>query len=209
MFTNRLLHSVASVSLLLILSACASLITPNFTQTLSELRPGQYKLDPEHAYIHFRIEHLGLSTVVGRFNKADASLDFDPQQIDTLELEGLVDMAALDLNNRDLEKRLRGRDWFNTEQFPQASFATTLVTPTSSDTFTIEGNFTLRGISKPLALEARFKGGADNLLTGKYTLGFAASGSFLRSDYGMTSLGALVADEVFVEINAEFQRSDE
>lgn len=191
----------------LCLSACAALITPNYTQQVAELRPGQYQLDVEHAYIHFRIEHLGLSTIVGRFNKAAASLDFDPEALGELQLDGYVNVDAIDLNNRELEQRLRGRDWFDTARFPQARFSTVSVTPTGGGTLTIEGNFTLRGITRPLVLEARFKGGADNLLSGKYTLGFAANGSFLRSDYGIDGLGGLVADEVFVEINAEFQKS--
>lgn len=206
--TQTLLRACISALALLCLSACAALVTPNYTRTVVELRPGQYQLDTDHAYVHFKIEHLGLSTIVGRFNKADASLDFDPQALAELKLEGFVDVEAIDLNNRDLEKRLRGRDWFYTERFPQASFSTNTVTPGVDGNFIIEGNFTLRGISKPLVLDARFKGGADNLLTGKYTLGFAATGSFLRSDFGIDGLGGLVADEVFIEINAEFQKSD-
>jgi polyisoprenoid-binding protein YceI len=59
-----------------------------------------------------------------------------------------------------------------------------------------------------MLLDASFKGGADNLLSGKYTLGFAADTSFRRSDYEIDSLGALVADVVFVEINGEFQAAD-
>lgn len=205
---QTLLRAGTSALALLFLSACTALVTPNYTRSVTELRQGQYQLDTDHAYVHFRIEHLGLSTIVGRFNKADASLDFDPQALAELELEGFVDVEAIDLNNRDLEKRLRGRDWFDTDRFPQATFSTNTVTPGVDGNFIIEGDFTLRGVSKPLVLEARFKGGADNLLTGKYTLGFAATGSFLRSDFGIDSLRGLVADEVFIEINAEFQKSD-
>lgn len=194
--------------LALLLSGCTSLITPNYSQDLAQLRSGQYRLDPEHAYIHFKIEHLGLSTIVGRFNRADASLDFDPDSIDELQLEGYIDVAEIDVNNRDLEKRLRGREWFDTDRFPRATFSTVSVTPTSANTFLIEGDFTLRGVSKLLSLEATFKGGADNMLTGKYTLGFAATGSFLRSDYGIDGFGALLADNVTIEINAEFQKED-
>ena len=204
----RLLCSLAILVGLSVVSGCASLVTPNYTQELTELRSGQYVLDPEHTYIHFRIEHLGLSTIVGRFNSADAVLDFDPLDTASLNLEGFVDVASIDLNNRDLEDRLRGVDWFNTDRFPQASFTTQSVTPQSANTFLIQGSFDLRGIEKPMTLEATFKGGADNLLTGKYTLGFAANSSFLRSDYEIDGFGALLADEVFIEIHAEFQKSD-
>ncbi|MBX2883205.1 MAG: YceI family protein [Granulosicoccus sp.] len=208
---NRLKHNL-TISLIGVVAAttligCASLVTPNYTQTFERLRPGQYQLDPEHAYVHFKVEHLGLSTVVGRFNQLDASLDFDPESIDDLKLEGRVDMQSVDMNNESLEKRLRGSDWFDVANFPEASFTTQSVTPGSANQFRLEGNFTLRGISRPLILDVQFKGGADNILTGKYTVGFAANASFLRSDYGIDSLGGLVADEVFVEIHAEFQRA--
>lgn len=191
-----------------VICGCASLVTPNYSQELTELRSGQYVIDPDHTYIHFHIEHLGLSTIVGRFNSADAVLDFDPLSMASLDLEGFVNVASIDLNNRDLEDRLRGADWFDTDQFPQAMFSSAVITPISANTFSIEGSFNLRGIEKPMTLEATFKGGADNLLTGKYTLGFAATASFLRSDYGIDGFAALVADEVFIEIHAEFQKTD-
>ncbi|MFK7893391.1 MAG: YceI family protein [Granulosicoccus sp.] len=193
----------------LLLAGCAAIVTPNYTQTVEALRAGQYELDTDHAYIHFGIEHLGLSTIVGRFNNAEATLDFDPEAVTALRLDGRVDVASIDLNSAALEKRLRGQDWLNTERYPQATFTSVRVIPVDSNIFNVEGDFTLRGVTRKLTLETHFKGGADNLLTGKYTLGFSASGSFLRSDYGIDGFRGLIADEVSVEINAEFQRTGE
>jgi len=189
------------------LSACASVVRPNYTQTLAELRSGVYALDPEHAYLLFRIEHLGLSTVVGRFNTVSASLDFSPEALTDLALEGVIDTQSIDLNNDDLESRLQGPDWLGTNRFPEARFISTSVVPGEGNAFILKGDFTLRGVTKPVSLAATFKGGADNLLTGHYTLGFAATGSISRADYGIDSLAALVADEVYIEIHAEFQRT--
>jgi polyisoprenoid-binding protein YceI len=183
-------------------------VRPNYTQTLSELRSGDYSLDPEHVYVHFNIEHLGLSTIVGRFNTVDASLNFDPASIESLQLDGIIDVASIDMNNESLENRLRGSDWLNTQIFPEARFQTSSVTGSQDNDFTINGEFTLHGITQPMSLNATFKGGADNLLTGKYTLGFTANGSFLRSEFGVDGFAALVADEVFIEIHAEFQKNN-
>ncbi len=193
--------------MLILVSGCASIVRPNYTQSLAELRAGAYTLDPDHAYLIFRIEHLGLSTVVGRFNTVEASLDFDPETMTELNLEGIIDTSSIDMNNADLEQRLRGSGWLDTENFPQATFTSESVEPGSDNSFILNGNFTLRGITQPVALTATFKGGADNLLTGRYTLGFEASGSILRSDFGVDSFAALVADEIFIEIHAEFQRN--
>lgn len=190
------------------LAGCASLVRPNYTQALSEFRSGEYSLDPEHAYVHFNVEHLGLSTVVGRFNTVDASLDFDPASLDELQLDGVIDITSIDMNNESLENRLQGSDWFDTKRFPEATFKTRTVTVGNNNEFVITGDFSLHGITQPLSMNAVFKGGADNLLTGKYTLGFSATGSFLRSDYGVDAFAALVADEIFVEIHAEFQKNN-
>ncbi len=195
------------VCVLIVASGCASLVRPNFSQSVVELRAGDYTLDPEHAYLHFKIEHLGLSTVVGRFNTVQASLDFDPKSLPEMRLDGVVQLDSIDMNNDTLERRLKGRDWFDTGNYPQASFVTTSVIPGEGNQFVINGELTLRGQTQELALDAIFKGGADNLLTGKYTLGFAATGVFLRSDFGMDAFGALVADEVFLDIHGEFQRT--
>ena len=79
--------------------------------------------------------------------------------------------------------------------------------PGEGGAFVVTGDFTLRGVTLPLELDGRFNGGADNILTGRYTLGFAASGSLSRSAYGIDAFGALVGDEVGIEIHAEFQRA--
>ena len=208
-FNVKLLRTVCAIVLLGgVISGCASLVRPNYTQTLTELRSGAYSLDPEHAYLNFKIEHLGLSSIVGRFNMMAASLDFDPDKPANLVLEGVVDTASIDVNNASLENTLRKADWLGSETYPEAVFVSESVEPLEGNSFVVNGLFTLRDISKPIALQATFKGGADNILTGKYTLGFSATGSILRSDYGIDAFAALVADEVFIEIHGEFQRSD-
>jgi len=148
------------VALLIVLcifvSGCASVLRPNFTQSLGELRSGAYTLDPEHAYLIFRIEHLGLSTIVGRFNMMDASLDFNPAALADLSLDGIVDVASIDLNNTSLENRLRGSQWLDTESFPQARFVSETVQPLSGNSFIVNGVFTLRGVTL-LLRDRRFR----------------------------------------------------
>lgn len=187
-------------------NACTSLVTPNYTAERAELRSGNYTLDTEHAYLHFRVKHLGLSTVVGRFDTVDATLDFDPARMDELQLDGVVDMGSVNLNNASLESRLRGSGWFDVANHPDARFTTTSVVPVDGERLTVTGDFTLRGQTLPLTLDVRFVGGADNLLTGRYTVGFESTGELSRAAYGIDGLGALVGDSIGIEIHAEFQR---
>lgn len=199
--------TLAVIALCCYLSSCASLVRPNYSQELAQLRPGAYTLDPEHAYVIFRIGHLDLSTIVGRFNVVAGSLDFDPANMSDLSLQGIIEASSIDMNNAELEATLQERAWFNSASYPQINFVSTSVQRTEESGVSITGNLTLRGVSKEIVLQARFNGGADNFLTGKYTLGFSANTVINRSDYGMDSFAALVGDEIDIELHGEFQRN--
>jgi len=200
-----LLCTLAVVTLLGI-SGCAALLTPKVEVEISKLKAGQYSLDKTHATLLFKIQHLGLSTYVGRFNRIDASLDFDPANVASARLEAIIEIDSLDVNDSGLKQDLMGTGWFNQAQYPQATFSTISVTPKSANEFEFVGNLSWRGVTKPVTLTATFHGGANNILTGKYTLGFSAKGSFLRSDFGMDKFIPLVGDKVNIEAFAEFQK---
>ena len=206
----RIFFNLRRLSLLLICSvflvSCDRLLTPDFNTDVTELRGGAYTLDPDHATLLWKINHLGFSTFIGRFNDFNASLDFDPENIEASQVEVVINTAGLDINNEEFAEELRGDAWFNVEQFPQAVFRTTsFVESVDEDTFVFVGDLTLLGVTAPVDLEINFHGGGRNFLTRSYTLGFSASTSFLRSDYGLdrfTSFG--VGDEIELEIHVEF-----
>jgi len=194
------------VCILVSLTGCAALLTPNVKTELQELRAGEYKLDKSHTSVIFKITHLGLSTYVGRFNDYDASLDFDPDNIAATNLEAKVLPSSVDTNNEKLEKTLQESDWFNTAEYPEINFTTESVELQTDNTFLFTGLVTLRGVTKPVTLNAKFNGGAVNILTAKYTLGFEATTTIKRSDFGMDEYIPLVGDDVQIEIYAEFQK---
>lgn len=194
------------VATVLVLGGCASLVRPNFETETAKLRAGEYVIDPNHTFVIFRINHLGLSDVIGRFNDIEASLSFDPDTPEAMQLDGRIAAASIDLGNEEFEDQLRGGAWLDSEQYPFITFTTNTVTVEPAGDLTIEGDISLRGVTQPLTLQARFNGGADNLLTGKYTLGFSASTTLLRSDFGIDQFGALIGDSINVAIEAEFQR---
>ena len=190
----------------LFLVSCDRLLTPDFNTDITELKGGAYTLDPDHATLLWKINHLGFSTFIGRFNDFDASLDFDPENIEAADLEVIINMAGVDINNSEFAEELRGSDWFDVENFPQAVFRTTsFVETVDEDTFIFQGDLTLLGNTAPVNLEVNFHGGGRNFLTRSYTLGFSASADFQRSAYGLdrfTSFG--VGDDIELEIHVEF-----
>jgi polyisoprenoid-binding protein YceI len=206
----KLFSKYYRVSLALVCSiflvSCDRLLTPDFNTEITELKGGAYTLDPDHATLLWKINHLGFSTFIGRFNSFDASLDFDPENIEAAELEVIIDVAGVDINNPEFAEELRGPDWFDVENFPQAVFRTTsFVEAVDEDTFIFQGDLTLLGNTAPVNLEVNFHGGGRNFLTRSYTLGFSASANFQRSDYGLDRFASFgVGDDIELEIHVEF-----
>jgi len=198
-------------TLLVVLSGCASLLAPKVQKDVLQLRAGAYELDTRHTALLFKVGHLGLSTYVGRFNEIKATLDFDPNNIQATKLEAIIEIDSLEINDPDLAKQLMGKTWFNQKRYPQASFKTLSVAPVTDSQdgsqFDFTGLLSFRGVEKPLTVRATFNGGANNILNGKYTLGFNATASFLRSDFGMGAFVPLVGDEIQLEAFAEFLRN--
>ncbi|MDO8346094.1 MAG: YceI family protein [Cellvibrio sp.] len=190
----------------LLLGSCGTLIKPNVKTGIVQLEKGSYKLDQTHVAVLFKINHMGLSTFVGRFNKVDATLEFDPNNIAAAKLSAIIDVASLDANNRDLEETLRGSSWIDTEKYPQAFFKTTSVSVLDQNSAIFSGELTLHGVTAPINLTVTFNGGANNMLTGFYTLGFSASSTFNRSTFGIDYLIPAIGDAVAIEVFAEFQQ---
>ena len=206
----RLFKKFYRFSLILLCSvllvSCDRLLTPDFNTDITELRAGQYTVDPDHASVLWKINHLGFSTFIGRFNDIEASLDFDPENFENSSIEVIINTAGLDINNPEFAEELRGSNWFDVENFPQAVYRTTSFVESNGNAFVFEGELTLLGVTAPVALNVVFNGGGRNFLTRKYTLGFSASANFQRSDFGLsrfTSFG--VGDEIELEIHIEFQ----
>lgn len=199
----------AGIAALLTLSACGYLIPAHHQTTEpSELPEGAYRLDPEHTALLFKIDHLGFSQFVGRFDRVEASLDFDPEKPQTSKLTVLVDMASVDVNPPEFAKELRGPDWFDVERYPEARFESRTIEVTGESRGIVRGDLTMHGIARPIALDVTFNGGGDNLITGDYTLGFAASGTLKRSDFDLGAYAPAIGDEVTLEISVEFGRTD-
>ena len=186
------------------IGGCVSFLTPSVSSKLEALPAGQYLLDKSHATLLFKVEHFGLSQYVGRFNEFDATLDFDPKNIEQTKLQAIIEMGSLDINHQSLTKQLLSSKWFDQANHPQAKLTSVGLRQVGESDFQLDGNLAWRGVSKPIVLQLKFNGGANNLLTRKYTLGFHASGSFLRSDFGVDAYLPIVGDEVKIDVYAEF-----
>lgn len=160
-----------------------------------------YKIDPGHASIHWKVSHLGFSTMVGRFNRFSGTFVYDPDNPGTeprAEIE--IQMDSLDSNHSLRDKHLRA-DFFQTDQFPTATFESTSFEG-GRDGGVLTGNLTLHGVTKEIHVEVRHVGeGRDPW--GAYRAGFAATATIDRRDFGIDrDVGPqswLVDLEIFLE----------
>ena len=174
---------------------------------------GAYTLDKTHASITFRVNHLGFSRYTAKFKQFDAQLQFDPENIAASSVTATIDPRSLDLDSPPpgFVDQLLGEQWFNVAQFPLMSFKSTKVEALEGNKARVTGDFTLHGVTKPVVLDATFNGGyAGHPMDPHARVGFSASGTLLRSDfgidYGIPAPGSTmgVSDEVEIAIEVEF-----
>ena len=148
--------------------------------------PEQYVLDTKgaHAFIQFKIKHLGFSWLLGRFDTFSGNFTVDKDKIENSSVKVDIDVASVNSNHAERDKHLRGEDFFDVAKYPQASFASTKVTKTGDNTADIEGNLTLKGVTKPVTLKAVYIGSGDDPW-GNYRAGFEATTEIVLKDFGI------------------------
>lgn len=185
----------------------ATLFAPAIDREAATLRPGDFRLDTAHAALLFRIDHLGFSDYVGRFDRFEATLTGDPAGPGAAEVEAIIDIASLNIANPEFEAELTGPNWFDAARYPQAIFRSRSVRLTGAASAEVEGELTLRGTTRPVALTVRFNGSAYDRLRSADVAGFSATAEINRSDFGIDRFSGLVTDTVRLEIEAEFIRN--
>lgn len=182
----------------------ATFFKPDVQAAPASVPAGDYKLDPAHASLFFRINHLGYSTYVGRFERFDASLSGDPAAPEAAAVTAIVDMTSLNIANPDFATELMGPDWFNSAAFPQASFRTLGLKRIGETEADISGELTLKGKTQPVTVRARLNGSGYDRLRGADVVGFSATIPISRAAFGIDRFSGLLADEVELQIEAEF-----
>lgn len=169
---------------------------------------GSYRLSASHSQVLFSISHLGLTNYHGRFDKLSGTLNFDANQPERSHADITIDTGSVDTPSERLNGMLKGTDVFSVSQFPSATFKSTSVVRTGPTTGRITGDLTIKGVTKPVVLDATFGGGGPDSLNGNYALGFHATTTIKRSDFGLTGMvwAAYVGNDVNLVIEALFEQ---
>jgi len=172
---------------------------------------GTWNVDPKHSSVEFQVKHMGIATVKGFFGEFEGTLEVGATP-DGSKAYGKVTVESIDTRDEARDGHLKSGDFFDAETHKEITFASTSITGSGSDELTIEGDLTIRGVTKPITLKATVDG-ADTDPWGNERVGVEATTTIVRSDYGMSfnqALGSgnlLVSDKVKIILSLSAVRA--
>ena len=175
--------------------------------SLAVAAPETYQLEKTHVDLVFTIDHAGFSQKHGSFRALDATLHYDPSAPQGSSVSVTVETASLDTGFAARDKDVMGPMFLDVAKFPQMRFVSKKVTRAPDHTLDIQGELTLHGVTKPLVLHAKLNKLGPNPFDKRPTVGFTATGSLKRSDFGISTAVPVIGDEVRITIDAEFNHA--
>ncbi|MEH7353277.1 YceI family protein [Neobacillus drentensis] len=173
----------------------------------------KWALDPVHSSVDFSVRHMMIANVKGTFNSFNATIEADPTDLTTANIEFSVETASVDTRNKDRDAHLVSADFFDVENHPNMTFKSTSIEKTDEGEYNVTGDLTLRGVTKQETFAVTFEGqGKDPW--GNEKAGFSASGAVNRSDYGLVwnaaleTGGVLVGDKVKINLQIQAAKAE-
>ncbi|SKB60648.1 Polyisoprenoid-binding protein YceI [Sphingobacterium nematocida] len=171
-----------------------------------------WNLDTAHSEIEFKVRHMMISTVKGQFKNFEVSINSESDDISKGTVSVKIDTTSLDTKNEQRDQHLKSSDFFDATEFPTITFVSTSVVGDVQDEFKINGDLTVKGITKPIVVKAEF-GGIAKDPWGNEKVGYTVKGAINRSDFGLTwnaaleTGGVMVSEEVKFEGELQFVKS--
>ncbi|MES1225491.1 MAG: YceI family protein [Bacteroidota bacterium] len=169
----------------------------------------KWTLDPTHSELHFKVKHLMITNVTGSFAVINASVEADDDKFTNAKVSFTADPKSIDTNNEQRDGHLRTADFFETEKYPEIKFESTNY---NASTGKIDGNLTIRGISKPVSLDVEFHGTTKDPW-GNQKAGFSLTGKIHRKEWGLNynaaleTGGVLLSDDVKIIAEVQFAKA--
>ncbi|MAT05715.1 MAG: polyisoprenoid-binding protein [Acidimicrobiaceae bacterium] len=178
------------------------------TSTLP-LATGSWQLDPAHSAVYFKVRHLGLTNVRGRFNGIDAWLTVGDELAGT-RFGATIDLSTVDTNQADRDTHLRSTDFFGVDAHPTMTFESSTINQVGDGEYEADGELTINDVTKPVTLAVEFTGAVVHPGDGKEHAGFIATTQIVRDDFGIDFNMPLGMDKyalgkkIDVEIDVQF-----
>lgn len=174
-----------------------------------------WSIDTVHSHVGFAVKHMMVSTVRGQFRSYRATVArLDPKDFTKSRFEGEIDVASVDTGNADRDAHLRTGDFFDAPNHPTITFKSTRIERKDEGDYRVHGDLTIRGVTKPVALDVEFGGTSKNPY-GKTVAGVSATATINRKDFGVSfnalleTGGVAVAEKVKLELEFELVAAED
>jgi len=165
--------------------------------------PVTYKLDPGHTMVLFSWNHFGYSNPVADLGLGEGTLVFDEQHPAQSSVDVTLPLANLDTHVPALDKHLKEADFLDADKYPTVTFKSTKVQPLGGHKFKVTGDLTVHGVTKTVVLDATLNKVGPHPMTKAQAIGFDATASIKRSDFGVGAYVPNVSDELSIRITTE------
>ncbi|MCK5424187.1 MAG: polyisoprenoid-binding protein [Emcibacter sp.] len=162
-----------------------------------------YHFDKTHTNILWFFNHIGFSNSMGQFMDYDGQIILDHDNPDQSSVTITIKTTSIMTGHAEFDELLRGVDYFHVDKFPTATFTSTKVTLTDEKKATVDGDFTLLGITRPLTLKVRLNKRGMDIIKNKMRTGFSVRTTIKRSRWGLTHYLPFVGDDVIIRIETE------
>lgn len=172
--------------------------------TLSVLAaPVNYKLDPNHTMVLVSWNHFGFSKPTANFGQADGTIIYDASNIGKSSVQVTLPLAGLNSFVPDFDQHLRSADFFDAAKYPNITFKSTKVESMGKNKLKVTGNLTVKDQTKPVVLDVTLNKAAEQPMAKRAAIGFDATTTLKRSDFGVGKFAPNVSDEITLRITTE------
>jgi polyisoprenoid-binding protein YceI len=171
-----------------------------------------WKVDSSHSHVEFAVRHLMIATVKGRFGEVNGTLYGDETDLDNASIELTIPVATIDTREAQRDAHLRSADFFEVEKYPEIRFRSRRIAKANVDTFTVDGDLTIRDVTKPVTFTVVAGGRAKDPWGGE-RVAYSTTAKINRKDFGLhwnqalETGGVVVGDEVKISAELEFVRA--
>ena len=169
---------------------------------------GTYKIDPSHTNVLVSWNHFGFSNPSINFGDADGAIVYNADDVAASSVEVTLPISGLSALATDFKDHLTSADWLDVAKFPSATFKSTRVQAAGTNRFTVDGDLTVKGVTQPVTLDVTLNGAGEHPMLKKQAIGFSATATIKRSDFGVGAYAPNVSDEVQLRITTEGTLAD-
>ncbi len=169
-----------------------------------------WNIDPAHSAAEFKVKHMMISNVKGKFGGLSGVLHLNDQDLTQSSVEASIDVSTVNTQDAQRDGHLKSADFFDVEKFPAMTFKSTAIKGNGGDMFAVGGNLTMRGVTKPVTFSVEGPSAPAKDPWGNLRIGLSATTRISRKDFGLTwntaleSGGVLVGDDVLITLDIQF-----